>query len=807
MKKQRGLLIILVLISASLFSHAQKIDSVLNALSASLPVEKIYIHYDKEYYVAGETIWFKAYLYNEGKPGGISSNLYVQFVDANGQLISSGRYPVMGAVTKGSIVIPDSLPQGNYYIRAVTPNMLNGDEEFIYKKNLFIYRPSAAAAAGVKPQQTVSLQFFPESGYLIDGILTVVGFKANDQWGVPVEAHGIIKTDDGTTVAPFHSYHDGIGKVQFKPIAGKKYTAELETTAGKRIFSLPEVQTSGINLKIQDEKGGKKFQLSRGSKEKEKFETVLLVVQINNHVVNEFEITFEDYPSVIGHILTDSLPSGILHFTVFTMDRLPVAERLSFVDNGEYKGHASIVPVTTSLDKRASNSLELNFSDSLQFSCSVSIVDMSGGNFGDEDNIWSRFLLTSDLKGYIYNPAWYFNQRGDSVKQALDNLMLTHGWSRFNWTKLFAGQYPQQKYIDQDLIAISGKVVDERNKQPLSYGQLNVLLEAADSSQQTIELPVDEKGRFARDSMFFTGNSKLFYGYLDKNGKLKPGVVEMDTDSLSYIINRVPKNLEIFAGIKNPLSLFNKEEIDNRIGFVKSENDEKVKELANVNIQAKSSKKPVDVVNEKYTTGVFRAPGKVTLDNINEPANDRAMNVVDYIKNRIPQLTLQGGTFVNRKNFSLQSGRNWVVGIFLNEIPTDINQLRILRADDVALVKFYEAGFVGVGSGSPGGALAVYTKEKSNKDLKPDKLDYVEADGYAITKEFYHPDYSVPDPRHALADKRTTLYWNPDVITDGETKVVKLNFFNNDFTKKYKVVVEGFEATGRLVHVEKIIGQ
>ena len=807
MKKQRGLLIIVLLISASLFSHAQKIDSVLNTHSASLPVEKIYIHYDKEYYVAGETIWFKAYLYNDGKPGGISSNLFVQFVDVNDQLISSGRYPVMGAVTKGNIVIPDSLPQGNYYIRAVTPNMLNDDEDFIYKKNLFICRPSANTAAVVKPQQTVSLQFFPESGHLIDGILTVVGFKANDQWGIPVEAHGIIKTDDGTTVAPFHSYHDGIGKVQFKPIAGKKYIAELETNAGKRTFSLPEVQASGINLKIQDEKGGKKFQLSRGSKEKEKFETVLLVVQINNHVVNEFEITFEDYPSVIGHILTDSLPSGILHFTVFTMDRLPVAERLSFVDNGEYKGHAFIVPVTTSLDKRASNSLELNFSDSLQFSCSVSIVDMSGGSLGDEDNIWSRFLLTSDLKGYIYNPAWYFNQRGDSVKQALDNLMLTHGWSRFNWTKLFAGQYPQQKYIDQDLIAISGKVVDERNKQPLSYGQLNVLLEAADSSQQTIELPVDEKGRFARDSMYFTGNSKLFYGYLDKNGKQKPGVVEMDTDSLSYIINRVPKSLEGFAGIKNPLRLFNKEEIDNRIGFVKAENDEKVKELANVNIQAKSSKKPVDAVNEKYTTGVFRAPGKVTLDNINEPANDRAMNVVDYIKNRIPQLTLQGGTFVNRKNFSLASGRNWVVGIFLNEIPTDINQLRILRADDIALVKFYEAGFVGVGSGSPGGALAVYTKEKSNKDLKPEKLDYVEANGYAITKEFYSPDYSTPNPRHALADNRTTLYWNPDVITDGETKVVKLNSFNNDFTKKYKVVVEGFDATGRLVHVEKIIGQ
>lgn len=805
MKKNRSLLILLYFLSATLFSHAQKIDSALNAFAAGLPVEKLYIHYDKEYYVSGETIWFKAYIYNDGKPGGISSNLYLQFADEKGQLISSGRYPVMGAVTKGSIAIPDSLPQGNYYIRAVTPNMLNEEEAFIYKKNIFVFRTSAGTETAVKPQSNISLQFFPESGHLIDGILTVVGFKANDQFGIPVEAHGLIKTDDGTTVAPFHSFHDGIGKVQFKPIAGKKYIAELETTAGKRIYSLPEVQTSGINLKVQDEKGGKKFQLSRGNKEKEKFETILLVVQINNHVVNEFEVAFEDYPSIIGHILTDSLPSGILHFTVFTQDHLPLAERITFVDNGEYRGHAFVVPAKTSLEKRGSNLLELNFPDSLQYSCSVSVTDMSGGSFGDEDNIWSRFLLTSDLKGYVYNPAWYFRQQNDTVKQALDNLMLTHGWSRFNWTKILAGELPKQKFTDEDLIAISGKVLDERDKKLLSLGQLNILLEAADSTQQTIELPVDVNGRFAKDSMYFTGKSKLFYGYLDKNGKQKPGIVELDTDSLISFINRVPAGLNVLAGIKNPFSISNKDEISSRAGYIKAENDERIKELQNVNIQTKTSKKPVDIVNEKYTTGVFRAPGKVTLDNINEPANDRAMNVVDYIKNRIPQLTLQGGTFVNRKNFSLQSGRNWTVGIFLNEIPTDINQLRILRADDIALVKFYEAGFVGVGSGSPGGALAVYTKEKSNKDLKPEKLDYVEAEGYAITKEFYHPDYSVAIPRHALADKRTTLYWNPDIITDGETKMIKLNFYNNDFTRKYKVVVEGFDATGRLIHVEKII--
>jgi hypothetical protein len=786
----------------SLQSFAQKIDSILNNLAVNFPAEKIYIHYDKEYYVAGETIWFKAYLYSEGKPSGLSNNLYVQFTDNKGQIISKGKYPVLGAVTKGSIHIPDSLPQGNYFLRAVTPYMLNGEEEFIYRKNIVVYKPGTANMAN--PPQNISLQFFPESGQMVDGVLSVVGFKANDQWGIPVEANGIIKTEDGTNVAQFHSYHDGIGRVQFKPIAGKKYIAELETPAGKRTYNLPEVQPSGISLKIQDEKGGKKFQLSRGSKEAGKFDIVRLVVQINNHVTNEFEVAFEDYPSIIGHIITNELPSGILHFTVFNKEGLPLAERLTFVDNGEYRNNDTLVPVSINTEKRAANTIELNFPDSVQHSCSVSITDYQGTGITNEDNIYSRFLLTSDLKGYIHNPAWYFDRQNDTTKLAIDNLMLTHGWSRFNWTKILAGQVPVIKYTDEDLLAISGKVEDERTKQPLTNGQLNILLEAADSSSQTYELQVDSKGTFARDSMYFMGQAKLFYGYLDKNGKLKNAIVLLDSNALNDVVHSVPRITDDIYSEKY-FSLTGKGEMDKRSLYIKGEKDEAI-ELENVTIQAKSSKRPIDIVNEKYTKGVFRSPGKVTLDNINEPANDRSLNVVDYIKNRIPQLTLQGGTFVNRKNFSLQSGRNWLVGIFLNEVPTDINQLRILRADDVALVKFYEAGFVGVGSGSPGGALAVYTKEKSNKDLPPDKLDFVEMVGYAITKEFYHPDYSTPLPKHARPDNRTTLYWNPDVFSDGDAKAVKINFYNNDFSKKFKVVMEGFDATGKLVHIEKLLG-
>ena len=789
---------------------AQKFETALNMLAAKHQSEKIYIHYDKEYYVAGETIFFKAYLFSDGKPSGINNNLYLQFSDSKGGVVSTKKFPVMGAVAKGSIEVPDSLPQGNYYIRALTPVMLDYDEAFIYNKNIFVFKSSAVAAAVKNPVQNISLQFFPESGHLVDGILTVVGFKAVDQWGTPVEVNGIIRTEEGTTIASFKTFHDGIGKVPFKPQTGKKYVADVETGAGKRTYQLPEVSASGINLKVQDEKmqdgtKGKKFQLSRSEKDKALFETVVLVAEINNHLVYENEITFEDYPSVIGHLVTDSLPSGILHFTVFNKDGAPLAERLSFVDNHEYVGNTSLIETKISTEKRAENSIELSFADAIQRSCSVSITDATGGSFNDNDNIWSRLLLTSDLKGYVFNPSWYFTNQNDTTRQAMDNLLLTHGWSRFTWIKILANQLPENKYSDQPFISISGKVMDEKNKEVQAGGRLNFYLEAEDSTTQNYEAPVDASGKFRIDSLLFYGKAKFFYAYTDSKDKAKPASVQLDENFLQKITDMIPgaKPENIIA--KNSDGMQIKDEVNSRYGYIKSRIDE-IKELERVTVHAVANKKPIDAVNEKYTTGVFRSPGKVNLDNINEPANDKSMNGVDYIKNRIQQIEIQGGSIVNRKNFSLISGQKWAVGIFIDEAPATIFQLRILRADDIALVKFYEAGFVGVGSSFPGGALAVYTKERSNEDEKPDKLSFVEYKGYSISKEFYAPDYTNKDAQQQLSDNRTTLYWNPDVYTDAETKSMKLNFFNNDFSKKFKVVLEGFDAAGKLLHMERIIG-
>jgi hypothetical protein len=198
------------------------------------------------------------------------------------------------------------------------------------------------------------------------------------------------------------------------------------------------------------------------------------------------------------------------------------------------------------------------------------------------------------------------------------------------------------------------------------------------------------------------------------------------------------------------------------------------------------------------------------------------MDALSYILNRTQMVFIQDNQFVNRRNFSLVDTRNfygvsplpggtlryWKMGLFIDEFPAEISQLRSIRADQIAMVKIFQAGFVGAGAFNPGGAIAVYLKdhEDMNKIEKPTTSEYIIFNGYSLTKEFYQPDYSDTLSAKSIEDNRTTLYWNPALFNDSESRSHRLRFFNNDFSRQLKIIVEGFDAEGKLIHAEKIIG-
>ncbi len=840
------ILVPLTLLLFSISAAAQKkIDSALNRLTSQPPGEKVYIHYDKTYYVAGETAWFKAYLYNNNAPSDLSYNFYLQLLDSKGEIIITQKYPVKGATVSGSINIPDSLPQGNYIVRAATPAMLNSNPDFLYLKNLFVFNPSAKESSRPVPVLPLSVRFFPEGGNMVDDLLAVVAFKATDASGKPVEINGIIRSDDTVVIASFKSYHDGIGKFQFKPKAGKKYVAAIAFQGQTVFYPLPEAQSSGINLKIENEKGGKLFVISRSRKEKELYSQLRVVAQQNNKIVFDNEVAFDDFYSVKGHLLTDSMPSGILHFTIFNSDGMPLAERLTFVDNKEYRSNGSVELIKQGTGARQENIFAINFPDPVQRSLSVSVTDLSISGARQKDDIISSLLLTSDLRGNINNPGWYFLTQNDSAQQGMDNLMLTHGWRRFSWKKIMDNELPVPTYKDNYLITLSGSLKDSKTGQPVSGGMLSVFLESEDSVNQSFEVPVGSEGQFVVDSLLFWGQSKLFYGYKTVQGREKTVDITLDRAKEDAAVT----NLGMVPGeggyIPSETDMaISGEAVSNRY---RSGNSilSKTKDLAPVVIESNSNKRPIEQVNEKYTKGVFTQMGRVNFDNINQPENNRSLSVYDFVRRSVKQLAEQGGNFVNTKNFSLfkasseewyeqkqktldstmdaaggaapgsvrfidlgirEKGEYFPIAVFLNESLTDISFLKTIRMDEVALIKFYEPGFIGAGTGGPGGALSIYTKElHSNNNERIEKLDEIRYEGYSITKEFYSPDYSISDPLHTAADTRTTLLWNPDVYTTGDQNTVRLRFFNNDVSNKFKVIIEGFDSYGKLIHIERVI--
>jgi len=627
---------------------AQRFDSVINFASDNNPIEKIYFQFDKDFYTAGETIWFKAYLFTNNYPNSTSSNFYVRLTNCKGEMIESKRYPVVNSGVRGDFSIPDSLPSGYYYIQGYTASLLNMDREFVYSKKIYIGDSVCAETGKDSKAVDISLRFFPEGGNLIDGISTVVAFKGVDPDEKPVNVTGVLKTDEGVTITSFSSYHDGIGKLVFRPKAGRKYYAEVQTGSGEMKFWLPDVHVSGVSLKVENEKGGKKFQLSYKNQHSNPPGEMMFIAKLNNEIIYEKEIIFEGYNTIIGHLLTDSLPSGILHFTLFYAGK-PIAERLSFVDNAEYRGQCEII-LSNSGTNEAKNSLELIFPDTLGRNISISVTSVGDCSIAEDNNIFSSLLLSNYLNGYIHNPAYYFGTRSDSASLALDNLLLTHKWSRNSLKKVSGDQVPEKKYQDNYLITISGIVSDVLHTKPVEKGKLSILISSGDSALYSYEIPVGKRGEFVIDSLLIFGQSRIFYVYNDEKGKEKPVVIKFDNDDLSWVFGASGfENSEISAA-----GLYNREyyESGGEKGNI-NKADVNVKVLDSVTVTAKP-KRQLDILNEQYTSELFDSGGEIRIDNINSPPVDKAMNALNFLLNRIHTIGVQYGTLVNRKNFSIQ---------------------------------------------------------------------------------------------------------------------------------------------------------
>ncbi len=778
---------------------AQRIDSVLSIYANVFQPERAYLQFDKPAYSPGETIWFKAYLMQGIYPAGASKNFYVDWTDDDGNILYHTTTPIIEASARGQFEIPSNFSGTTIHVRAYTSWMLNFDSAFLYNKNIHIIQKSSTQ--NNLPTIISSIQFFPEGGDAIEGLKNKIAFKANDQFGRPVKVRGGIINSKGLLVDSFKAMHDGMGFFFLQPEANETYTAKwFDEQKNLHQTTLPAAKSSGVNLEISDiEDSSRKFIVTRSENVDENLKQLHIIATLQQQLVYMANINLVG-ESVSGYIPVAQLPTGVLQITVFDKNWQPLAERITFVNNHDAEFAPEVGFSVLGLSKRQRNVLVIDVPDSIQSNLSVSVTD-AGISSDSSDNIISHLLLTGDLHGAVYDPSFYFSDN-KNAQQYLDLVMLTHGWRRFNWQNVVQGNLPEIKYPhDATYVNLSGKIFGATPDQLRDAKYMLAFVMAKDSSRQTYTIPIEKNGTFSKPELVFYDTLKIFYAF--------PTPKMADMTEVAFYNGLLPSSKHVFIDRtpENNIMWFDTSgSYRNAYLALQAARLKSLSEgltLKDVTVKTRA-KSPLEIMDDRYTSGLFSGDmDDVAFDVLDDKSAFAFPSVFTYLQGKVAGLQIS----VSGTNDVTLTWRGSTPDVYLDEMKVDVSQLQSLSMDDVAYVKVFRPPFFGTADGGAGGAIAVYTKKGNDQQTNEKKkgLPYKFVAGYSAVKEFYSPNYGTFDEKNEAADLRSTLYWNPMIFTNNEKHIVRFEFYNNDVTNSFRVVLEGMSKDGKLTRIEKVI--
>jgi hypothetical protein len=783
--------------------HAQVLDSTLATYGNSYQPERTYLHYDKSAYAPGETIWFKAYIMEGMSAAAESKTFYVDWVDDKGNLLYHTSSPIVsGGITHGQFDVPETYKGSFIHVRAYTKWMLNFDTSFLYRKNIRIIQKENAPS--ILPAISASLQFFPEGGDMIDGIRNKIAFKAQDQWGRPVAVKAVVQKN-GTTIDSLKFIHDGMGFFYLIPEEGAQYTARWTDTKNiEHITDLPPMKHEGISLEISFAGDKRAFTINRSQSVPDYQKTLHLVGTMQHTLVLKANVNLKESTSNSGVLPVGNLPSGVLTLTVFDDRGNAIAERVIHVNNGEYFFPIQSAVQKTGLSKRGKNEIELTVPEGVEANLSISVTDGSIER-DSSDHIVSRFLLTSELRGSIYNPSYYFQNNSDSLAQKLDLVMLTNGWRRFKWEEVTKGKFPVIPYPkDTSYLVLSGKLLGATTAQLQNAGSLMMMIrEKKDWVTKPLFANIQKDGSFRSGDYIFFDSLKVYY-------QLPKTLAKAKIDFMSARLKAFNYEYKGFAG--SPV-LFDTGYIqyDRLSQEVAAIRDKEILEGVTVTARRKTR---LDSLDEKYTGGLFAGGDARQFDVMNDPLGYTYPDAIHYLQGRVAGLQIRTDIIDPISLLPKPYEMIWRGGspiVYINERPANSEEVASLPVQTIAYIKVFRPPFMGSrgAAGDPAnGAIAIYTKRGGDgfEDYKEPELPSSIVFGYSPVRQFYSPDYASTVSDNEKKDLRTTLLWKPNVSTGKEVNKVLLSFYNSDvYSKSLRVIVEGMTKDGRLTHDEQEI--
>ena len=704
-------------------------------------------------------------------------------------------------------------------------------------------------------QSDYNVSFFPEGGALLSGVPVRVAFKALHSGGLSEQVTGKVYNEKGDTVAVFSSNPLGMGSFSFAPRKNEKYTALCRNSFGaEKRFDFPTVNDHSINLKAEWNNDRLMVQVIKSAD--------LLLPDSMRLIIHCRGILFYNELWTVGKTIAirkEQFPSGVLQLLLVDKNLNPVSERLTFHLNEQDVAQVAIAADKENYRKREQirSKISLSSHDSipLQGSFSVSVTSDRDVLPDTTNHILSSLLLTSELKGYVERPAWYFTE---GRLEEIDHLLLTQGWSRYDVAALLKGYIHKPTQLAETLPEISGRVTSGLFLQNRGDGYYVIMSEAGNKEKHDGTIASVQNGRFRvsynEKPNGISYNLQLVFppNSIRAEMQIDPVVYPDLRIRLPYLSDATRAGFDAYA--KNAGSQYvsgdgeltrHLEEVVISTKRIKGIHplspgrmQDRIIPLDELNTRKKSAKtlhqllmSTADVnirrdangdLRVRYNHGLYYYDYAIVVDGKWWP-----MYSTEELSKTYGEVDNLTGNSITKREMKTYVNNNLET---ILSIPADrLEEIEIVRApappislkdfgnvvvndpflygikektgiyEDASTTVFGHTGYLGtilITTKARNGGL---TDDKKGRSLKVTPL------GYQVKKEFYSPAYETAEQQSATTpDPRTTIYWNPDVRTN-EDGVAEMLFYAADPDTNYTVTIEGITEEGVLISkTEKI---
>ena len=626
------------------------------------------------------------------------------------------------------------------------------------------------------------VKFFPEGGALINIPHQNVAFKAQGADGFSKEIEGFLFNSKGDTLTNFRSEHNGMGIFTMNPVNNETYYVTVRTNDSiTKRFDLPAIEPKGISIAMSHYKQEIRYEIQKTEATEWPQKLFLLA-----HTRGKLAILQPINPKRTFGKMNDSLfTEGITHFMLIDEQGNALSERLIFVPDHK-PNQWQITTDQPTYGKREKVSLQIAAKDSegnpVEGTFSVSITDRKSIQPDSlADNILSNLLLTSDLKGYVEDPAFYFLNQDARTLRSIDYLMMTHGWRRHKMENVLrTPSLNFTNYIEKGQ-TISGRIMGFFGAN-VKKGPICVLAPKYNIIATT---ETDEKGQFIvntsfRDSTTFLVQARTKKGFAGVDILMDPPQYPVATHKAPYF---------------NGATTFMEDYLMNTRDQYYMEGGMRVYNLKEITVTAKRERPSSKSI---YTGGINTyTVEEDRLQGYGQTAFDAA--------SRLPSVTITNGSEIHIRNNSEPA--IIVIDDIVYEDASDI--LKDIQVSDMSSISLLRgADAVILGPRASGGAVVITLKDPRNLPARPAQgiITYTPL-GYSESVEFYHPTYDTPEKKNAQrSDFRSTVYWNPELRLDAEGKAT-IEYYTPDSTAPEDIIIEGVDKNGKVCRILQTINK